>query len=132
MKVLASEMVPVDFVAMMLEIVKIVIVPIGAAMLADYLEHASPRGRNIALSCAAAAACVLTIAVLGGWNYAATRLAGSVLTAVGVVGFLLGAVVAGVAYQRLRQRVPQLRATHALAGHVRHRLRHFRHRSRRA
>ena len=36
MKVLASEMVPVDFVGMMLEIVKLVIVPIGAAMLADW------------------------------------------------------------------------------------------------
>ena len=47
MKLLAGRMVPVDFVGMMLDIIKLVIVPIGAALLHDYLKHASPRGRRI-------------------------------------------------------------------------------------
>ena len=47
MKLLAGKMIPVDFIAMMIEIIKLIIVPIGAAMLDECLEHASPRGRTI-------------------------------------------------------------------------------------
>ena len=49
MKLLAGRMVPVDFVGMMLDIIKLVIVPIGAALLHDYLKHASRRGRRVVL-----------------------------------------------------------------------------------
>ncbi len=47
MKLLAGTLVQVNFFDMMMEIVKIVLVPIGAALLHDYLKHASPRGRKI-------------------------------------------------------------------------------------
>lgn len=106
MKILASQMVPVDFVAMMLEIVKMVIVPIGAAMLADYLDHASSGGRRIVFAVAAAAVTVLAIAALGGWEYAAEQWSGNTLKALGVAGFFLGAIVAGALYHRLRTMVP--------------------------
>src|SRR5260221_4988011 len=42
MKLLAGTLVEVKFVNLMLEIIKIVIVPIGAALLHDFLRHASP------------------------------------------------------------------------------------------
>ena len=56
MKMLAGTMVQVSFFAMMVDIIKIVLVPIGAALLHDYLKHASPRGRKIVLVIAAFAA----------------------------------------------------------------------------
>jgi bile acid:Na+ symporter, BASS family len=108
MKVLASEMVPVDFVAMMLEIVKMVIVPIGAAMLADFLEHASSRARSMVFTAAAAAAIVLAIGAFGGWDYATANWSGNTLTALGVAGFLLGAIVAGAVYYQLKALWPQI------------------------
>ena len=54
MYMLAGDKVPVDFVGMMLQIMKIVIAPIGAALLHDYLKHASPNGRRIRLRTRAA------------------------------------------------------------------------------
>lgn len=108
MKVLASEMVPVDFVAMMLEIVKLVLVPIGAAMLADYLDHASSRARSAIFAVAAAAAMVLVIGAFGGWEYAAARLTELSLNWLSVGGFLLGAIVAGVVYRQLKTLLPQI------------------------
>jgi BASS family bile acid:Na+ symporter len=106
MKLLASEMVPVDFVNMMLEIIKLVIVPIGAAMLADYLVHASSAGRRTAFALAGAAACVLIGMAFGGGSYLAVRLSGNAQSAAVVFGYLLGALVVGVAYFGLRLRLP--------------------------
>jgi BASS family bile acid:Na+ symporter len=108
MKVLASEMVPVDFVAMMLEIVKLVIVPIGAAMLADYLVHASTRGRRSVYALAAVAAGLLVAGALGAGSEFVGRLSGNSLAAFTVFAYLLGALVVGVIYQLLVVRVPQI------------------------
>ena len=47
MYLLAGQWVPIDFVGMMLNVIKIVIAPIGAAMLHDYLRWATPRGRQL-------------------------------------------------------------------------------------
>ena len=74
MKLLAGRMVPVDFVGMMLDIIKLVIVPIGAALLHDYLKHASPRGRRIVLIAAAAGVVWLVALAAGGWNCAAAHM----------------------------------------------------------
>src|SRR5882757_4180109 len=52
MKLLAGTLVEVKFIAMLIEIIKIVIVPIGAALLHDYLKHASPRGRTMVMGAA--------------------------------------------------------------------------------
>ena len=46
MNLLAGRLVEVKFLSMMTEIVKIVIVPIAAALLHDYLKHADARGRR--------------------------------------------------------------------------------------
>src|SRR5207249_3412300 len=45
MKLLAGTLIKIRFIEMMMEIIKIVIVPIGAALLHDYLKSASPKGR---------------------------------------------------------------------------------------
>eukprot|EP01031_Cornospumella_fuschlensis_P017105 gene17105-20924_t len=69
MKILAGELVEVKFANMMIEITKIVIVPIGAALLHDYLKFASPVGRrNVRVLAAAGFAWGLFL-VLGGWTW---------------------------------------------------------------
>ena len=71
MKLLAGKMIPVDFIAMMIEIIKLIIVPIGAAMLDECLEHASPRGRRLILGFAGAAGILLIAGLLGGRDFVA-------------------------------------------------------------
>ena len=86
---------------MMMEIIKIVLVPIGAALLHDYLKHSSITGRKIVLSIAAVGAAWLTFLAAGSWTMLKSQLPESVLVAVGIVGFLLSAFVIGVVYHWL-------------------------------
>jgi len=89
----------------MVEITKLIIVPIGAAMLDDYLEHGSERGKRFVLG-SAAVATILLAALIAGWDYIAGALDERALNVVGLGGFLLGAVVAGVVYHGLRRLFP--------------------------
>jgi BASS family bile acid:Na+ symporter len=98
MKLLAGTMVEVSFFKMMMEIIKIVLVPIGAALLHDYLKHAPARGRRIVLVTAAVGAAWILFLTLGGWTFIKTNTSESAATTIGVGGFLLGAVVIGVVY----------------------------------
>jgi BASS family bile acid:Na+ symporter len=108
MKVLAGRMIEVDAVAMMMEIVKLIIVPIGAAMLDDFLNHTTRRARRIVYAAGALAAVVLLAGALGGWQLLANHFSGNALTAFGVGGFLLGAIVVGIFYHELRRILPQV------------------------
>jgi BASS family bile acid:Na+ symporter len=108
MKLLAGTLVEVKPLNMMLEIIKIVVVPIGAAMLHDYLKFASPRGRSIVLSIAMAGAAWLGFLIFGGWNWLQINASAPVLTAITMCGFALGAVLFGTLYHQLTLRVPQL------------------------
>jgi bile acid:Na+ symporter, BASS family len=108
MKLLAGRMVPIDFVGMMLDIIKLVIVPIGAALLHDYLKHASPRAWRVVVVLAAAGVVWLAALTLGGWNAAATRMSENALSAFGLVGYLWGAVIVGLVFHLLVQRIPAL------------------------
>ena len=69
MKWLAGTMVQVSFFNMMVEMIKIVLVPIGAALLHDYLKYASPRGRKIVYAMTVFAAAWIAFLILGGWNF---------------------------------------------------------------
>src|SRR5205085_4012727 len=101
MKVLAGSLIEMSFVSMMLEIIEIVLVPIGAALLHDYLNHASARGRRLVLATAAVAAAWLAFLACGGREVVTSSTSGAVTAAAGVLGFLLGAVVVGVGYHAL-------------------------------
>lgn len=90
--------VPMSYFAMMMEIIKIVIVPIGAALLHDYLKHAKPRGRNLALGLATVSAVWLGFIACGGWAWLKGRLPETGLIATGVFGFFCAAIVFGVVY----------------------------------
>jgi BASS family bile acid:Na+ symporter len=108
MKLLAGTLVEVSFFKMMLEIIKIVLVPIGAALLHDYLKHATARGRNVVLGAATVGATWLGFLACGGWDWMIAHASATTLPWIGVLGFLLGAVVVGVVYHGLTRWFKQL------------------------
>jgi len=101
MSLLAGTLVEVKFLKMMLDIIQIVIVPIGAALLHDYLRTASPTGRRVVHGVAAAGVAWLAFLAVGGWTRIASIAGPETLPWIAVGGFLLGAVVAGVVYHSL-------------------------------
>jgi bile acid:Na+ symporter, BASS family len=108
MKLLAGQLIEVRFFNMMLEIIKIVLVPIGAAMLHDYLKHASQLGRGIVYILAAAGAAWLGLIACGGWEFIKANTPENVALGFGIFGFILAAVVAGVSFHWLTLRVKPL------------------------
>lgn len=100
--------VPMSYFAMMMEIIKIVIVPIGAALLHDYLKHAKPSGRKIVLGLAAASAVWLGFIAFGGWAWLKGQLPETGLISASVLGFFCAALVAGVVYHWLTRLVTKL------------------------
>lgn len=110
MKLLAGTLVEVKFAQMMVEIIKIVIVPIGAALLHDYLKHASAAGRRGVHAIAALGAVWLALLACGGWGWLAARLGGGALTAAGLLGFFFGAALVGLAYHAVAARFPRVDA----------------------
>ena len=121
MKLLAGTLVEVSFFKMMMEIIKIVLVPIGAALLHDYLKQAPARGRRIVLVTAAIGAVWILFLALGGWAFIKMNTSESAATTIGVGGFLLGAVVIGVVYHWLTRwftRLDSLMPVASMAGIV--------------
>jgi BASS family bile acid:Na+ symporter len=93
---------------MIMDIVKIVLVPIGAALIHDFLKHASPRGRKIVLGIAFFAAVWLGFLIFGGWQFLMDKFSGNALMTLGLFGFLLSAFVIGVVYHGLAKKYPRL------------------------
>ncbi len=108
MKLLAGTLVKISAFKMMMDIIEIVLVPIGAALLHDYLKHASVAGRKTVLLIAAIGAAWLIFLMAGGWSLLKANLADTPLQMAGVTGFLLSAFVISVVYHRLTRRFPRL------------------------
>ncbi len=110
MKLLAGQLVEVKFTNMMIEIVKIVIVPIGAALIHDYLKHAAPgvaRRFVVAQVVCAVAAVGLFVSFDAAWMLA---LAEGARLACELLAFLFGAVAFGVLYHQITRVLPRLEA----------------------
>ncbi len=104
MRLLAGALIEVKFTSMMMEIIKIVIVPIGAAFLHDYLKRASTKGkRNTSVI---AVMCVLwfTGQAFGMWHWLTVNLTPQALQSVQLFNFFAGAFIAGSAYHLLYSR----------------------------
>lgn len=105
MKTLAGTLIEVKFTDMMIEIIKIVLVPIGAALLHDYLKSASPLQKKkvyvISLFCAL---WVLFVVIV----LRNSLTAHAVQQSVTLSAFLAGAVLAGVVYNFLNRRFPKI------------------------
>jgi len=108
MQFYASTLVEVKFLAMMISIVKIVLAPIGAALLADYLTHAPTlKVRQVRLAALGCAAWLAFIA-FGGWAWISAHLAPSTLSSVSIIGFFAAAVVFGTIYHAVRAALPRI------------------------
>lgn len=107
MKILAGTLIEVKFVNMMIEIIKIVIVPIGAALLHDYLKHSGYRKRR-PIYLAAIVCAIYALGILF-WGYNLLNENGAsvaTLQSLELSGFLAGSVVAGVFYNLLQRKYP--------------------------
>jgi BASS family bile acid:Na+ symporter len=105
---LAGTLVEVRFFDMMIEIIKMVIVPIGAALLHDYLNHASRTSRRVVFGLAAVGTLWLAVLTAGGWRVLGAHLGPAAMLAVDLLRFIAGAIVVGVAYHGITRRWPRL------------------------
>jgi BASS family bile acid:Na+ symporter len=121
MKLLAGTLVEVKFVSMMLEIVKIVIVPIAAALIHDGLKRAPASQRRAVFAVAAVGAAVLLMLPFGGWAWLAGRCDAGTLLGVELSAFAIGSVVFGAVYHVVARRfaaVDRLMPLASMAGIV--------------
>jgi len=104
MKTFAGTLIKINFVDMMLEIVKIVLVPIGAALLHDFLKRATARQkRKVYVLAILSAAWIIAVMVLQ-----RNITEPSLLQSVNLSGFFAGAVIAGLLYNVLHKKFPSL------------------------
>jgi BASS family bile acid:Na+ symporter len=106
MYVLAGDVVQITPLSMMADILKLVIVPIGAAMLHDYLKHASPRGRRVVMMLLAASAAWLAWLAMGGYGPLVSRLSAVGGAWFSMLNFIPGGIVFGVMYHQLTRAIP--------------------------
>jgi BASS family bile acid:Na+ symporter len=108
MKILAGTLVDISFVKMMMDIIKIVIVPVGAGLLHDYLKHASRRGKRIVWTVTVLSGIWLLMMAAGGWENIVAQVNAVFVPWIGLWGFLLGACVAGTLYHAIWILFPDL------------------------
>lgn len=101
MRLLAGTLIEVKFVAMMMEIIKIVIVPIGAAFLHDYLKHASPKGKRNTYIITAACIVWLACQYFFLWETISAHISPEAGQSLTVFNFLTGAFITGAVYHQL-------------------------------
>jgi len=111
MKLLAGTLIEVKFVNMMMEIIKIVIVPIGAALLHDYLKTASPGKWKQVKAIFVFSVLWLSALVLGLSSFFSTHVSSiEFLQSIEIFSFMTGAFVVGVLYHLLAIRYPKVDA----------------------
>ncbi|TYR38017.1 bile acid:sodium symporter family protein [Sphingobacterium phlebotomi] len=108
MKVYAGTMVEVGFMEMAMEIIKIMIVPIGAGLLHDYLKSA-PRSVYKAIGRASAILLLLLAVLVGGfWTFFTSSFTSVGMAIMEAFCFMLGAIPVGFGYHLLTQKLPSL------------------------
>ena len=109
MKLLAGTLIEVKFVNMMLEIIKIVLVPIGAALLNDYLKTMQASNWRGMMAFFFIAFIWLLALFFGVWNYLALTISSiPLLQSIEIASFLIGAYVVGVLYHLMSIRFKKL------------------------
>jgi len=109
MKLLAGTLIEVKFINMMLEIIKIVIVPIGAALLYDYLKTASVNSWRIVAIISIVCILWLLALPLGLWSFLESNIISTpLLQTLEIVGFFMAAFLVGVLYYWLSNKNKKL------------------------
>ncbi|MFM7245492.1 MAG: bile acid:sodium symporter family protein, partial [Planctomycetaceae bacterium] len=103
MWLLAGKWTPIDVVGMTMDIIKIVIVPVGAALLHDWLRHTAPgRRRTVIVACLLPLAAALATWLGGLWSLPLTD-AGEPTRPALLAIYAAGAVLVGIGYHLLWQ-----------------------------
>jgi BASS family bile acid:Na+ symporter len=98
MKLFAGTMIEVKFVEMMMEIIKIMIVPIGAALIHDYLKNAGSGGWRSIQRASLASAVLLVLMPMGLWSTLETNLSQESMRVIETLNFFAGAIIVGLVY----------------------------------
>ena len=104
MKTFAGTLIKINFIDMMLEIVKIVLVPIGAALLHDFLKRATAAQKRKVNALATVSAVWIIVVIVLQKNITEP----SLLQSVNLTGFFAGAIIAGLLYNVLHKQFPTL------------------------
>jgi bile acid:Na+ symporter, BASS family len=105
MKTFAGTLIKINFVDMMMEIAKIVLVPIGAALLHDFLKRATASQKKKIYILAILSAAWIAVVVLALQKNITNP---SALQSLNLSAFFAGAVIVGVVYNFLYKRFPTL------------------------
>jgi BASS family bile acid:Na+ symporter len=108
MKILAGTLIEIKFINMMMEIIKIVIIPLTAALIHDYLKTASPKGFKTIQRVMYAAVVLLAANLMGLWSFMAARFSEPMMETFEVINFFAGAIIIGVLYHYVSNRVKNL------------------------
>lgn len=108
MKMLAGTLIHIRFLDMMMEIIKIVIVPIGAALIHDYLKTESVTGKRNLYLIASLCLLFLISLPLGIWSIFKVNFSEPLLQSIEVLSFFAGAVLVGLVYHLLTKVVVNL------------------------
>ena len=104
MKTLAGTLIHINFMDMMMEIIKIVLVPIGAALLHDYLKQATlTQLKKIRVAVVGAIVWIVVVVFLKDGIISKELQQSFVLS-----GFMAGAIVAGFLYNLLYKTMPAI------------------------
>ncbi|NCU02721.1 MAG: bile acid:sodium symporter family protein [Chitinophagaceae bacterium] len=105
MKTFAGTLIEIKFVDMMMEIIKIVLVPIGAALLHDFLKHASAAQKKKVNVLGIVSGIWIAVLVFVLQKNISDH---ALLQSVQLSGFFAGAVLAGIFYHWLWLKFPKL------------------------
>lgn len=108
MKLLAGALIEVKFSEMMQEIIKIVIIPISAALFHDYLKTADAKGKKTVFTLFGIAAVWLVIFGVFAKGYSESNFGEHGQEAVVMFTYLMGAIIVGVLYHQLYRMYPKL------------------------
>ena len=108
MKVYAGTMVEVGFLEMAMEIIKIMIVPIGAGLLHDYLKTASSTTYKRLSRMSMIILLLLAVSIVSFQLFFKDVMTSTGMAIVEACGFILGAIPVGFGYHLLTKRLPLL------------------------
>ena len=98
MKILAGTYVEIKFMDMCIQIIKIVIVPIGAAMLNDAYTHGTSLIRKYINIIFYVSLAWIGLMLTGMWNLMESHLSNELMQVIELINFLFGAVIVGKLY----------------------------------
>lgn len=108
MKMLAGTYVEISFVGMCVQIIKIVIVPIGAALLYDGYKNGSRSFRKVVNLSGAVAAIWILIMIAGGWGWLSGLVSEQSMMLFELSNFFCGAILVGIVYYHLVKHFPSI------------------------